>query len=121
LRWRSPKEPSKFSEEIYDATSKKDDCVQPDQERRMSEDCLYLNLYAPRTSSPNFGNFSVLVFWYGGSFGSGGITKVPVYNGKGIVEYTKDHIVVFSNYRVSALGFLGSDELAAESEDGSTG
>ena len=100
---------------------KRDDCVQPDRELLMSEDCLYLSLYAPLKTDAGFGTWPVMVFVYGGSFGSGGIGMVPLYNGRGIVEETRGHVVVFVNYRISALGFLGSDELAADSADGSTG
>lgn len=60
-------------------------------------------------------------FWFPLLCVLGGIGLIPLYNGKGIAEATRGHVVVFTNYRVSALGFLGSDELAADNSDGSTG
>ena len=100
---------------------RRDDCVQPDREILMSEDCLYLSVYAPLKTASGFGKWPVMVFFYGGSFGAGGIGLIPLYNGRGIVDTTAGHVVIFVNYRISALGFLGSDELAADSSDGSTG
>jgi len=121
LRWKSPQPPLPYTEDIYNATTKRDDCVQPNRRLLMSEDCLYLNIYTPRTSEPGFGTWPVMVFFYGGGFVTGGIGLIPLYNGKGIVEFSLDTVVVFTNYRIGALGFSGSDELAADNSDGSTG
>ena len=48
--------------------------------KEISEDCLYLNVYTPRTKQSKVGNLPVLLFMHGGNYisGSGG---VPFYDG----------------------------------------
>ncbi|KAH6235186.1 hypothetical protein HBI42_020270 [Parastagonospora nodorum] len=73
-----------------------------------SEDCLYLNVYAP--SAPAGGLGRAVMFWiFGGSlqFGTGGI---PIYDGTSFAAY-EDVIVVTTNYRTNIFGFPGSTEL----------
>ena len=43
-----------------------------------------------------------------------------IYKGENIIQFA-DVIVVTSNYRLGALGFLGSAQLAQRTGDGSTG
>ena len=74
-----------------------------------SEDCLYLNVWAPRaavTKAP------VFVWIYGGGFtiGSGGDR---MYNGEQLAAKTGAIIVTF-NYRLGALGWISHPDLAAE-------
>ncbi|KAH7093540.1 Carboxylesterase [Paraphoma chrysanthemicola] len=73
-----------------------------------SEDCLYLNVYAPATPAGGAGR--AVLFWiYGGSlqFGTAGI---PSYDGSSFAAY-EDVIVVTTNYRTNIFGFPGSPEL----------
>ncbi len=65
----------------------------------VSEDCLYLNVYAPATPGPPR---PVLVWIHGGSFtsGAGGL-----YDGSQLAELG-DLVVVTINYRLGVLGFV---------------
>lgn len=83
----------------------------------MSEDCLYLNIWAPaepRLPQP----LPVMVWFYGGAFRAG-CASAPLYRGDQLAR--KDVVVVTFNYRVGALGFLGHPELSRESSDGVSG
>ncbi|EME47118.1 hypothetical protein DOTSEDRAFT_145504 [Dothistroma septosporum NZE10] len=73
-----------------------------------SEDCLYLNVYAPSSPAPEGGR--AVMFWiYGGAlqFGNAGQTY---YDGSSFAAY-EDVIVVTSNYRTNVFGFATSPEL----------
>ncbi|KAK1055449.1 hypothetical protein LTR74_015679 [Friedmanniomyces endolithicus] len=73
-----------------------------------SEDCLYLNVYAPSTPAPADGR--AVLFWiYGGGlqFGNAG---QPGYDGSWFASY-EDVIVVTVNYRTNVFGFPSSPEL----------
>ena len=74
-----------------------------------SEDCLYLNVW---TAAKPTERRPVLVYIYGGGFGSGS-GDVPVYDGVRLAA--KGLVVLTINYRVGALGFLAHPELTAES------
>lgn len=74
----------------------------------MSEDCLYLNIWAPRHA----GKAPVLVWIHGGAL-TGGWSSDPVYDG---AKFAARGIVLVSiNYRLGVLGFLAHPELSAES------
>ncbi|KAK3699984.1 hypothetical protein RRG08_012189, partial [Elysia crispata] len=76
---------------------------------QLSEDCLYLNVWSPRTNPP-YRNKDVIVWIYGGGFYSGSST-LDIYMAN-ILAAENDVIVVSMQYRVGALGFL-----ALESSD----
>lgn len=82
----------------------------------ISEDCLYLNIWtaAEKTDEKR----PVLVWIYGGGFGSGGNT-VPLYDGEDLAK--KGIVVVNINYRVGILGFLAHPDLSAENSDQTSG
>ena len=63
-----------------------------------SEDCLYLNVYAPSTPPP-LGGYAVMFWIYGGSlqFGTAG---QPGYDGSSFASF-EDVIVVTTNYRTN--------------------
>ena len=84
-------------------------------ESPISEDCLYLNVWAPKS---NKGKKSVLVYIYGGGFRSGG-AACPIYDGENMAQ--KDIIFVSINYRVGIFGFLAHPELSAEASYGASG
>lgn len=69
---------------------------------RMSEDCLFLDVYAPEDAAP--GSLPVLVWIHGGAYlnGSG---SVQWYDGSRLAA--RNAVVVAINYRLGALGFLG--------------
>jgi para-nitrobenzyl esterase len=78
----------------------------------MSEDCLQLNIWTPRTPGPH----PVFVWIYGGGNASGSIS-LPPYQGE---TFARDGIVFVScNYRVGALGFLELGEITGPEDEGS--
>ena len=64
-------------------------CPQPDStfspKDRMSEDCLYLDVYLPLQKDVK-GPLAVMMFFYGGSWKYGAASWAP-YSGKGILFY----------------------------------
>jgi para-nitrobenzyl esterase len=82
----------------------------------ISEDCLYLNVWtgakSPKEKRP------VLVWIYGGGFGSGG-SAVPIYDGEAMAK--KGIIFVSINYRVGVFGFFAHPELTKESANHASG
>ena len=85
-------------------------------EKEISEDCLYLNVWTaartPRERRP------VLVYIYGGGFGSGG-GNVPIYDGEAIAK--KGVVYLTINYRVGIFGFFSHPELSHESGNQASG
>ena len=75
-----------------------------------SEDCLYLNIWAPESAvgSPQL---PVLMFIHGGGFTSGS-GEVPLYNGEALAR--RGIVVVTINYRLGVFGFLAHPELTRE-------
>jgi len=69
----------------------------------MSEDCLFLNVWAPSTPGPH----PVFVWFHGGGF-LGGTTSDPTIDGARLAA-RGPLVVVSVAYRVGALGFLGLD------------
>lgn len=77
-------------------------------DRNMSEDCLYLNVWTPAKRA---NKLPVLFYIHGGGFGEGSGT-IPIYNGEGLAS--RGAVVVTINYRLGAFGFLAHPELTAE-------
>ncbi len=79
---------------------------------KLSEDCLYLNVWTPAKSAK--AKLPVFVWIYGGGFTSGS-AACAVYNGE---EMARQGVVFVSiNYRVGIFGFLALPELNQESPD----
>lgn len=89
-----------------------------DNTPEMSEDCLYLNVWAPTKSLGDVNaNLPVAVWIHGGAFDHGwGFEKE--FDGDAWAE--KGVILVTINYRVGIFGFFAHPELTA-SEDGVSG
>ena len=83
----------------------------------MSEDCLYLNVYAPAEAKEG-DDLPVLVYIHGGSLTSGQPWYTE-YRGEDLAK--QDIIVVNIAYRLNIFGYLALEELAAESPNGTTG
>ncbi|MCX6696123.1 MAG: carboxylesterase family protein [Methanoregula sp.] len=90
-------------------------CPQPGA-TDMSEDCLYLNVWTPAQSADD--KLPVMVFIHGGAFGEGA-GSLTLYNGTALAK--KGVIVVTTNYRLGALGFLAHPQLDNESAYNSSG
>ena len=77
-------------------------------QNEVSEDCLFLNIWAPTSGNGH----AVLVYLHGGGFveGSGSIAS---YDGAALAK--RGLIVVDINYRMGVFGYLATSALAAES------
>lgn len=113
LRWKAP-QPVQGWEGVLEATAFGPACMQQGN-ADMSEDCLYINVWAPQEALEEDADLPVLVWVFGGSFhsGSGDIDGAPLA--------AKGAIVVSMNYRVSTMGFLGHPGLSAEALSGVSG
>jgi para-nitrobenzyl esterase len=108
LRWQPPR-PAVPWHGVRDATSFAPHCPQPALSPgagSTSEDCLYLNVFAPADASER--NLPVMVWVHGGSLLTG---ESNDYNPAALVR--NGVIVVTINYRLGALGFLADKALAA--------
>jgi para-nitrobenzyl esterase len=107
LRWEPPHAAASWSG-VRQATSFAPHCPQPASPfgvASTSEDCLYLNVFAPPGASS--GNLPVMVWIHGGSLLVG---ESNDYNPVALVQ--RGVIVVTINYRIGALGFLADAALA---------
>ncbi|HKU15126.1 MAG TPA: carboxylesterase family protein [Steroidobacteraceae bacterium] len=77
---------------------------------RMSEDCLYLNIWTPARRDD--AKLPVLVWLHGGGLNLGSGSE-PWYNGENLAR--RGIVVVTINYRLNVFGFLAHPELTAES------
>ncbi len=120
LRWRSPAPVQPWDgikeTKMYSPACPQPAAASPGTPVNMSEDCLYLNVWTPAKSSDE--KLPVMVFFYGGAFGKIAGT-MPLYNGTALAQ--KGVIVVTTNYRVGALGFLAHPQLDNESPHNSSG
>jgi para-nitrobenzyl esterase len=106
LRWQPPS-PAAPWPGVREATSFAPHCAQPAfGAGSTSEDCLYLNVFAPADASDR--NLPVMVWIHGGSLLTG---ESNDYNPAALVR--NGTIVVTINYRLGALGFLADSALAS--------
>jgi para-nitrobenzyl esterase len=118
---------------LRDASAFGPDCVQPstmavtaDPEKnffyhppgRMSEDCLSINVWAPREALESQTKLPVMVWIYGGGFVQGA-SSWPTYDGARLAA--KGVVFVSFNYRVGVFGLFSHPELSAESPHGASG
>jgi para-nitrobenzyl esterase len=115
LRWKAPQPPAKWKGE-RDATRFGAHCHgvnEPDksfEDSGPSEDCLFLNVYAPADFSSK--NKLPVMFWIHGGRYMGGAGSEPRYNGDYLP--TKGVVLVTINYRLGVFGFLATADLAKE-------
>lgn len=81
-----------------------------------SEDCLYLNVWAPAEAKGK--KLPVMVWIYGGGFAAGASSE-PRQDGTQLCQ--KGVVVVSMNYRLGVFGFLAHPELTAEAKHRSSG
>jgi para-nitrobenzyl esterase len=110
LRWRPPQPAARWTG-VRDATKFGSNCAQPPGLPfgigSTSENCLYLNVYAPSAASRPAGGRPVLVWIHGGGLWLG---EGQDYDPAELVA--DGAIVVTINYRLGALGFLAHPALA---------
>ncbi|MDR3774143.1 MAG: carboxylesterase family protein [Terracidiphilus sp.] len=116
LRWKAP-EPAAKWKGARDATKFGAHCAQGSvfadmifQDGVASEDCLFLNVYAPATSSKK--SKLPVMFWIHGGGYSGGASSEPRHNGDFLP--LKGVVLVTVNYRLGVFGFLATSDLAKE-------
>jgi len=115
LRWRPP-QPAPAWPGVRRADHFAPECPQvgayPDDApaEPMSEDCLYLNIWAPPAAANS--KLPVMVWIYGGGLMNGS-ASTPLYTGDVLAR--RGVIVVTANYRLGALGFLAHPDLTRES------
>lgn len=117
LRWRAP-QPVRWAG-VWNADRKGPECIQvlrPHDinhyfgEEPSSEDCLYMNIWAPAGTKAG-DRRPVIVFIYGGG-GTIGSSGMANYDGTNMAR--RGAIFVNFNYRVGILGFMAHPELTAE-------
>ena len=82
----------------------------------MSEDCLFLNVWTPASSSS--AKLPVMV-WIHGAGLTGGSGSEPRYDGEELSK--KGAVVITINYRLGPFGWLAHPELTKESETNASG
>ena len=121
LRWKAPVAPESWEGTYYANQFKaksmqregssppwdKDFYDDPAFERPSSEDCLYLNIWAPKDAE----NCPVAIWIHGGAF-LGGFSSEKEFDG---AAYAKRGVIFVSiQYRLGVLGFLAHPWLTAE-------
>ena len=116
LRWKPPLPPVKWKG-MRDATSFGAHCAQNHvfddmifQDSGPSEDCLFLNVYAPADAGKK--SKLPVMFWIHGGGYSGGASSEPRHNGDFLP--LKGVVLVTINYRLGVFGFLATSGLAKE-------
>jgi len=122
LRWKAPAPAEKW-DGIRDGSKWGARCVQKgmmewvnaDPSNRMSEDCLFLNIWRPNKE----GKFPVMVWIHGGGY-SGGTGNSEMYFGDRLSSQG-GLVIVTINYRLNLFGFLSLAALREEDPNKSVG
>ena len=126
LRWRPP-QPVPAWDGVRKATEFASMCWQDDRvspeysffalnsRSNRSEDCLYLNVWAPPSSDEPL---PVMVWIHGGNYLGGSASDLQ-YHGENLAR--RGVVVVTINYRLQIFGFFAHPGLSAEDPNGSSG
>ncbi|RAH70855.1 putative triacylglycerol lipase [Aspergillus aculeatinus CBS 121060] len=110
LRFAAPQDPE-TAEGVQTAFQHGPLCIPTDQypiPTGTSEDCLFLDVYAPNRAR-NASKLPVFVFIQGGGFNADSNAN---FNGTGLIQASETGIVVVNfNYRVGPYGFLSGSEV----------
>ncbi len=105
LRWKAPRDPEPW-EDIRESKDFCNMCIQYDalmgKEVWGTEDCLYLNIWRPRTEEKNL---PVYVWIHGGGNTIGAANQTPTYMGS-TVAGKSDMVFVSMNYRLGPFGWF---------------
>ena len=123
LRWRAPRPVTPWTDAL-EATSFRDPCIQlsgpldglPDDSGAVvgSEDCLYLNIWAPRShSSGGPEKLPVMVWIHGGGNSIGTANTYPAHR----LASDGQVVVVTINYRLGFLGWMSHPALRTPDRD----
>ncbi|MFP9115527.1 carboxylesterase/lipase family protein [Flavobacterium sp. RHBU_3] len=122
LRWREPQPAAKWNG-IRKATEFGPNAMQKNvfgdmmfRAPKMSEDCLYLNVWTPAKKTDE--KLPVLVYFYGGGYIAGDGSENR-YDGEALAK--KGIVVVTLNYRLGIFGFFAHPELTKESPNHASG
>jgi para-nitrobenzyl esterase len=122
LRWKPPVPAAKWKD-VRKATDFGAHCLQGNvfgdmnfRDPAGSEDCLFLNVWAP-AKSPS-ARLPVMVWIYGGGFVSGSTSETR-QDGTNLAQ--QGVVVVSMNYRLGVFGFFVHPELAKESRHNAAG
>ncbi|MFT3716768.1 MAG: carboxylesterase/lipase family protein [Gordonia sp. (in: high G+C Gram-positive bacteria)] len=125
LRFRHAREPHPWTEPA-DATRFGAVCPQPGMPvidlgtaTRQSEDCLYLNVWAPPGAAERGDHCAVMVWFHGGAYIAGSGSQ-PLYDGTSLVRTSVDDgiptIIVTVNYRMGVFGFSDFSSMGSGAE-----
>lgn len=122
LRWKPPQPVAHWSG-VREAAEFGSRCMQGNiygdmifRDPGPSEDCLYLNVWAP--AKHEGARLPVMVWIYGGGFAAGASSE-PRQDGGNLSK--RGVVVVSMNYRLGIFGFFAHPELAKESEHHASG
>lgn len=122
LRWVAPQPLQKWTG-VKEATAFGNNAVQKNvfgdmifRSAKMSEDCLYLNVWTPAKKPTE--KLPVLVYFYGGGFVAGDGSENR-YDGESLAK--KGIVTVTLNYRLGIFGFFSHPDLTKESANKSSG
>jgi len=122
LRWTAPQEPKSWTG-IRKATTFGPNAMQKAvfgdmnfRAAKMSEDCLYLNVWTPAKKPTD--KLPVLVYFYGGGFVAGDGSENR-YDGESLAE--KGIVTITLNYRLGIFGFFSHPDLTKESPNHASG
>lgn len=125
LRWKPP-QPVRPWTGVYNTDRMGPECIQPLRAKNInhyfgeeptSEDCLFMNIWAPANARAG-AKLPVIVYLYGGgsTIGSSGMA---LYAGETVAQ--RGAVFVNFNYRLGIMGFMAHPELTAESPNGASG
>jgi len=116
LRWRAPRPPAPWQHPRQMLEAGPDCAHQANNtspEKNLingSEDCLYLNVFAPENAKDR-----PVMFWIHGGANNGGTSNHPMLDGSQLASQF-DVVVVSINYRLSAFGWLSHPALRTNAE-----
>uniref|UniRef100_A0A915E7P9 Carboxylesterase type B domain-containing protein n=1 Tax=Ditylenchus dipsaci TaxID=166011 RepID=A0A915E7P9_9BILA len=105
-KWKDIQNASAFSPACFPHHSKE---FRNGQASSHSEDCLYLNVIAPHSKSPEPNGYPVLVFIHGGAFAIGSAVEFG-WESFADLFVSQDLVVVTIQYRLGPLGFAASGD-----------
>lgn len=107
-RWEGVRDATRFGASCHQPPSRPGSIYAPAQALKMSEDCLFLNVWTPGLRDG--ARRPVLVYIHGGGYDTGSGSD-PVYDGTRLCR-RGDVVVVTVNHRLNAFGYLYLGRLA---------